>query len=162
MLSRSIRFLVAGAVVVTACSCGGGSVAYREARKAELRKDYDTALVYYDKALQSEPENSKYLIHEKIMRQKAAVFHFNRGRELLKQNRQQEAIGEFQKAVGVDSTNQAAAPAAPRAGRAVGGGVPVGGPAAAGLPAGWEKTGRNEPCPCGSGKKFKKCHGAGL
>ena len=22
-----------------------------------------------------------------------------------------------------------------------------------------EKTGRNDPCPCGSGKKFKKCHG---
>ena len=21
------------------------------------------------------------------------------------------------------------------------------------------KAGRNEPCPCGSGKKFKKCHG---
>jgi preprotein translocase subunit SecA len=24
----------------------------------------------------------------------------------------------------------------------------------------WEKTGRNDPCPCGSGKKFKQCHGA--
>jgi SEC-C motif domain protein len=23
------------------------------------------------------------------------------------------------------------------------------------------KVGRNEPCPCGSGKKHKKCHGAG-
>jgi preprotein translocase subunit SecA len=23
-----------------------------------------------------------------------------------------------------------------------------------------EKIGRNEPCWCGSGKKFKKCHGA--
>ena len=23
-----------------------------------------------------------------------------------------------------------------------------------------DKVGRNEPCPCGSGKKFKKCHGA--
>jgi preprotein translocase subunit SecA len=23
-----------------------------------------------------------------------------------------------------------------------------------------EKVGRNEPCPCGSGKKFKRCHGA--
>jgi preprotein translocase subunit SecA len=23
------------------------------------------------------------------------------------------------------------------------------------------KTGRNDPCPCGSGKKYKKCHGAG-
>jgi len=21
-------------------------------------------------------------------------------------------------------------------------------------------VGRNDPCPCGSGKKFKKCHGA--
>ena len=23
-----------------------------------------------------------------------------------------------------------------------------------------KKIGRNEPCPCGSGKKYKKCHGA--
>ena len=22
-----------------------------------------------------------------------------------------------------------------------------------------EKVGRNEPCPCGSGKKYKQCHG---
>jgi preprotein translocase subunit SecA len=39
-------------------------------------------------------------------------------------------------------------------------------PAAAAKPAGgltkeqMEKTGRNDLCPCGSGKKFKKCHGA--
>jgi len=30
----------------------------------------------------------------------------------------------------------------------------------AALPAGFERTGRNAPCPCGSGKKFKHCHGA--
>lgn len=32
-----------------------------------------------------------------------------------------------------------------------------------GVPAEWKaktRPGRNEPCPCGSGKKFKKCHGA--
>ena len=30
-----------------------------------------------------------------------------------------------------------------------------------GLPSGdWSNVGRNDPCPCGSGKKFKKCHGA--
>jgi preprotein translocase subunit SecA len=23
------------------------------------------------------------------------------------------------------------------------------------------KVGRNDPCPCGSGKKYKKCHGQG-
>ena len=27
-------------------------------------------------------------------------------------------------------------------------------------PATWNKTPRNAPCPCGSGKKFKHCHGA--
>ncbi len=27
-------------------------------------------------------------------------------------------------------------------------------------PATWGNPGRNEPCPCGSGKKFKHCHGA--
>ncbi len=26
--------------------------------------------------------------------------------------------------------------------------------------AGMPRVGRNEPCPCGSGKKFKVCHGA--
>ena len=30
----------------------------------------------------------------------------------------------------------------------------------AAMPAGWDRTGRNAPCPCGSGKKFKHCHGA--
>jgi general secretion pathway protein D len=107
MPSRSIRLLIAGVLAVAACGCGS-SVAYRQARKAELRKDYDTALVYYDKALQTDPENSKYLIHEKIVRQKAAIFHVERGRELLKENRSEEALGEFQKAVGIDPTNQAA------------------------------------------------------
>jgi preprotein translocase subunit SecA len=27
-------------------------------------------------------------------------------------------------------------------------------------PSSWGSPGRNEPCPCGSGKKFKHCHGA--
>ncbi|MEL7454308.1 MAG: SEC-C metal-binding domain-containing protein, partial [Pseudomonadota bacterium] len=27
-------------------------------------------------------------------------------------------------------------------------------------PGNWDRTPRNAPCPCGSGKKYKKCHGA--
>jgi preprotein translocase subunit SecA len=40
----------------------------------------------------------------------------------------------------------------------------VGGTVAGGLPPGTisRKVGRNDACPCGSGKKFKKCHGATL
>ena len=28
------------------------------------------------------------------------------------------------------------------------------------LPVDKDSAGRNDPCPCGSGKKYKKCHGA--
>ena len=51
-------------------------------------------------------------------------------------------------------------PAASGAGAAAGAGA---GAAAPGFvesdPATWGDPGRNEPCPCGSGKKFKHCHG---
>jgi preprotein translocase subunit SecA len=48
-----------------------------------------------------------------------------------------------------------AAPAA-AAGAPVAGAMPARNPQD---PQSWGKVGRNEPCPCGSGKKFKHCHG---
>ena len=108
MISRSIRFLIASVTVLVLLGCSE-SATFRQARKAELKKDYDSALVYYTKALQEEPENAKYIIHEKVVRSHAADFHMRRGQDFLKQNRSQEAIGEYQKAVGIDPTNQAAA-----------------------------------------------------
>ena len=71
-------------------------------------------------------------------------------------------------------TPAAATATAARAGTAVLGGVTAGGRAgnvtlqhgdepvapAASRPANTQKVGRNDPCWCGSGKKFKKCHGA--
>jgi preprotein translocase subunit SecA len=49
-------------------------------------------------------------------------------------------------------------PAAAAASAAAGQPAPNGNPAAR-VPAGGAKLGRNDPCWCGSGKKFKKCHG---
>jgi hypothetical protein len=49
--------------------------------------------------------------------------------------------------------------------RTLGGGGGMGGGIAGKpgeMPQNWKETGRNDPCPCGSGKKFKKCHGASL
>jgi preprotein translocase subunit SecA len=66
---------------------------------------------------------------------------------------------------------------APGAGGLLPGGIPLGGGAHSGPasaipprsvvtqardpqdPQSWGKVGRNEACPCGSGKKFKHCHG---
>jgi preprotein translocase subunit SecA len=42
-----------------------------------------------------------------------------------------------------------------------GGGTAIVGSTAKDNPA-YKDVGRNDPCPCGSGKKFKKCHGANL
>ena len=38
-------------------------------------------------------------------------------------------------------------------------GQPQGSPASSTNPAYGEKVGRNDPCPCESGRKFKRCHG---
>jgi preprotein translocase subunit SecA len=59
------------------------------------------------------------------------------------------------KAAGGNGSNGAGATRRTRAAAAAAAGAGVGARATA--PA---KVGRNDPCPCGSGKKFKKCHGA--
>ena len=46
--------------------------------------------------------------------------------------------------------------------KALAGGSRGGVPGVPGSSADWSNVGRNDPCPCGSGKKFKKCHGANL
>ncbi len=74
---------------------------------------------------------------------------------------------------GIGQIPGAGAPAggAPMGGMPLGGGAAVSGPATAMSPRAvgqarnpqdpqsWGKVGRNEACPCGSGKKFKHCHG---
>jgi uncharacterized protein YecA (UPF0149 family) len=41
-------------------------------------------------------------------------------------------------------------------------GAPASGGAAVATTNLYAGVGRNDPCPCGSGKKFKKCHGAAV
>src|SRR5579862_584578 len=97
------------AVLASSLSCGGGySVAYREGHRAELKKDWDTALVDYEKAREADPANSLYIIHEQLARSNATALHFRTGRQMLKDGRSEEAAGEFQKAVRIDPTNRAA------------------------------------------------------
>ncbi len=105
------RILLAGGVMTLLLwtACGGGSSAFKAGRKAEARKDWDTALVNYQRALQDEPENAKYIIHEQHVRAQSADFHLRQGRKMLVSGRVDEAAGEFQKASSIDPTNEAAA-----------------------------------------------------
>jgi general secretion pathway protein D len=110
MLNKGIRLMGVLAILASCLSCGGGySTAYREGHKAEERKDWDTALVDYEKAREADPANSLYILHEKNARTNAALFHFKNARQLLKEDRPQDAAAELQKAVRIDPTNAAAA-----------------------------------------------------
>lgn len=89
-------------------ACAPGNVYFQKGRKAELRKDWDTALINYQRAVQSRPANAEYQLREAHARMEASQFHLEKGKKLLDQQRTPEAIGEFQKAASIDPSNQAA------------------------------------------------------
>jgi general secretion pathway protein D len=65
--------------------------------------------VDYEKARQSDPANTLYILHEKNARTNAALLHFKNARQLIKEDRLDDAAAELQKAVRIDPTNAAAA-----------------------------------------------------
>ncbi|MGH9469338.1 MAG: hypothetical protein ACRD1N_03225 [Terriglobia bacterium] len=97
------------ASVVFCLACSPASVAFREGRKAEEQRDYDGAVIHFQKALQTQPDNPHYLIYAKEARMKASAFHAERGNRLLAEGQAEAAAAEFQKAISVDPSNQAAA-----------------------------------------------------
>ncbi len=110
MLTKTVRGIGALALAATCLSCGGGTnAAYTQGRKAEERKDWDTALVDYEKAKAAEPANPLYVLHEENARTNASMLHLKNGRQLLKDGRPDEAAGELQKAARIDPSNRAAA-----------------------------------------------------
>ena len=66
-----------------------------------------------------------------------------------------EAMAEQARATGTAGRPVAAPPGTQRRGN----GADRSGPRLAGPAAPWARTPRNAPCPCGSGKKYKHCHG---
>jgi len=102
--------VAAGVVVwvLSAIGCDPSAQAFREGRKAELRKDYDAAIIDYEKALQKSPENPRYLISIKTARAKSGWAHMNQGLQLLAEGRIDEAAGELQTAVKIDPANERA------------------------------------------------------
>jgi general secretion pathway protein D len=109
MMTKRLGVFASSFVLLWLAACSPGDLALRDARKAELRKDWDTALVDYEKARRQYPENSKIIIHEKLVRAQASVQHLKQGQFLLKEGNPDQASGEFQKAVGIDPTNETAA-----------------------------------------------------
>ncbi|HEV3479590.1 MAG TPA: SEC-C metal-binding domain-containing protein, partial [Gaiellaceae bacterium] len=71
---------------------------------------------------------------------------------------QHESLAGADAIAAAGATATVAAPAAAVAGAVGGGATSVA--TKQRVASEWDKVGRNDPCPCGSGKKYKKCHGA--
>lgn len=97
-------FLVAFAFVGLA-GCGKGSDEYNQGKKAEALKDYDTAVIHYEKALKSDPLNSEYELKVDRLRFEAAQAHVEQGQKIRDRGDLQMALAEFQKASMIDPSS---------------------------------------------------------
>jgi general secretion pathway protein D len=96
------------AVALFLGGCPKGNTDYQEARKAAALQDYDTALVHYERAARSEPNNAEYKLFAAQARYDAGQFHVQQGKKALQNGDLQLALGEFQKAQLIDPSNTAA------------------------------------------------------
>ncbi len=91
-------------VVVTLTGCIT-SAALRDARRAEERQDYDTAVVEYTRALQRDPNNTNARTGLQRARLRASQDHFTKARRLLAGGQLEQAAAEYKLAAEMNPDN---------------------------------------------------------
>jgi general secretion pathway protein D len=98
--------LIFAAVLLTGCPRGGQDT--NAGTRAEALHDYDTALDYYNKALQTAPSNTEYQLRAARARFEAAQWHVDQGRRIRNQGSLELALAEFRKAQMIDPSSAVA------------------------------------------------------
>ncbi|MDQ2900876.1 MAG: cohesin domain-containing protein [Acidobacteriota bacterium] len=73
-----------------------------EGRAAEVRKDWDKALDFDEKALSEDPTDAAYQLETRRVRFESSTFHVKNGQKIRAQGKLTEALLEFQKAYETD------------------------------------------------------------
>ena len=102
----SLFVLACAALALTACSQGNPE--FNEGKKAEAIKDYDTAVVHYQRALKANPSSVEYQLKLDRMRFEASQFHVEQGEKMSQKGDLQLALAEFQKAMLIDPSSPVA------------------------------------------------------
>jgi len=79
-----------------------GDKLLKDGLKAEASQDYDTALTYFEQALEEDAREPAYQLAAGRAKSKAANQHIVQGRKLLEQQKLNEAMVQFQKALLID------------------------------------------------------------
>jgi general secretion pathway protein D len=105
---RNLRGLALMLTAVLLTGCPKASQENNAGNKAESLKDYDTALDYYNKALQASPNNTEYKLKAARARFEAAQWHVDQGRRFQEQANLELALAEFRKAQMIDPSSAVA------------------------------------------------------
>ncbi len=109
-IRRAAALLCAVALVVTPllARTKKGDKYLKEGEKAEARKDFDAALTYYDQAVEEDSREPAYMLADQRTRSRASEQHVSQGKRLLQQQKLNEAMVQFQKALLTDPSSQIA------------------------------------------------------
>jgi len=105
---RNLCGLVLALASLLLTGCPRGSQDTNAGSKAEALHDYDTALDYYNKALQTSPNNTEYQLKAARARFEAAQWHVDQGRRIRDQGSLELALAEFRKAQMIDPSSPVA------------------------------------------------------
>ncbi|PYS54866.1 MAG: hypothetical protein DMG13_06485 [Acidobacteria bacterium] len=88
--------------------CGGARKAYSRGNRAELTRDFETAMTEYKVALDRNPGNIEYRLKYEQARFNAAFQHFENGRRAVDKQDYETARNEFEQAIAIDPTHSLA------------------------------------------------------
>jgi general secretion pathway protein D len=97
-----VRLIGLSCLALVLSGCPKGRDAFSAGRIAENRHDFDSALEYYQRALQSHPSSVEYQVKVADISFKAAEAHISNGQKLREQGDFNSALFEFEKALSID------------------------------------------------------------
>jgi general secretion pathway protein D len=100
---RAAAGLALGVLILAGCPKGNSD--YQAGKKAELAKDFDTALEHYERALQAEPGNTVYRLDATRVRFETSLAHVRAGQKQRDKGELQIAVAEFEKAMAIDPSS---------------------------------------------------------
>ncbi len=100
---RKATFLLI--ISLTLWGCATFSPSYKSGTAAAINKDWDAAIEHFEKASLADPDNSVYRLALLRARLSASAVHLRMARDLVYQDKREEAQNEYRIALSYDPTN---------------------------------------------------------
>jgi len=98
-------FAVVAVLAINVAGCGGARQAYTRGNRAEVIKDFDSAMTEYKAALDRNPQNNEYRLKYEQARFNAAFQHFEAGRRAADKQDYPTAKMELTRVLEIDPTH---------------------------------------------------------